>query len=66
MVVLLDQRLSFPDPRRARADGLVAIGGDLSVERLGSTLPAGGHIELTDMHPGETGRGGVSGLTSTA
>lgn len=32
--LLLDQRLRFPDPRRANADGLVAIGGDLSVPRL--------------------------------
>ena len=34
MVAILDERLWFPDPRRARSDGLVAIGGDLSVERL--------------------------------
>ncbi len=26
--------LAFPDPRRAGRDGLVAVGGDLSVERL--------------------------------
>jgi leucyl/phenylalanyl-tRNA---protein transferase len=32
--LLLDQRLCFPDPRRASAEGLVAIGGDLSVPRL--------------------------------
>ena len=32
--LLLDQRLRFPDPRHANADGLVAIGGDLSVPRL--------------------------------
>ena len=31
---LLDQRLAFPDPQHADDDGLVAIGGDLSVERL--------------------------------
>lgn len=31
---ILDHRLAFPDPRRAGKDGLVAIGGDLSVERL--------------------------------
>lgn len=31
---LLDYRLEFPDPRRADRDGLVAIGGDLSVPRL--------------------------------
>ena len=29
----------------------------MQAERLGTTLPAGGHIELTDMHPGDTGRG---------
>src|SRR6266700_1550684 len=34
MVAILDDRLWFPDPSRARGDGLVAIGGDLSVERL--------------------------------
>ncbi len=34
MVPLLDDGLWFPDPRKARADGLVAVGGDLSVERL--------------------------------
>ncbi len=34
MVAILDERLWFPDPLRARGDGLVAIGGDLSVERL--------------------------------
>lgn len=32
--LLLDHRLHFPDPRRASAEGLVAIGGDLSVPRL--------------------------------
>jgi len=31
---ILDERLRFPDPRGADADGLVAIGGDLSPERL--------------------------------
>ena len=34
MVAILDERLWFPDPSRARGDGLVAIGGDLSVDRL--------------------------------
>ena len=34
MVAILDERLWFPDALRARNDGLVAIGGDLSVERL--------------------------------
>lgn len=33
-VVLLDHRLRFPDPCRADAEGLVAVGGDLSVPRL--------------------------------
>ena len=33
-VVILNQRLRFPDPRRADAEGLVAMGGDLSVPRL--------------------------------
>ena len=31
---LLNNEISFPDPSSADADGLVAIGGDLSVERL--------------------------------
>jgi len=34
MPVLLDERLVFPSPLRANAEGLVAIGGDLSVPRL--------------------------------
>lgn len=34
MVAILDERLWFPDPLRARGDGMVAIGGDLSVDRL--------------------------------
>lgn len=33
-VAILDQRLRFPDPERANAEGLVAVGGDLSVPRL--------------------------------
>lgn len=33
-VPILDQRLWFPDPRGALPDGLVALGGDLSVCRL--------------------------------
>lgn len=32
--VFLDQRLWFPAPSRADAEGLVAVGGDLSPERL--------------------------------
>jgi len=34
MVFRLDERLIFPDPALAEPDGLLAIGGDLSVERL--------------------------------
>jgi leucyl/phenylalanyl-tRNA--protein transferase len=34
MPVLLDQRLMFPSALRANAEGLVAVGGDLSVARL--------------------------------
>jgi leucyl/phenylalanyl-tRNA--protein transferase len=33
-VAILDHRLRFPDPRRASAEGLVAIGGNFSVDRL--------------------------------
>ncbi len=33
-VAILDHRLRFPSPRLADAEGLVAIGGDLSVPRL--------------------------------
>ena len=34
MIFRLDARLVFPDPALAEPDGLLAIGGDLSVERL--------------------------------
>lgn len=34
MIYRLDERLLFPDPALADDDGLLAIGGDLSVERL--------------------------------
>jgi leucyl/phenylalanyl-tRNA--protein transferase len=33
-IAVLSQALKFPDPRTADAEGLVAVGGDLSVERL--------------------------------
>ena len=33
-VFLLNNSLVFPDPRCAESDGLVAVGGDLSIERL--------------------------------
>jgi leucyl/phenylalanyl-tRNA--protein transferase len=33
-IAILDDRLRFPSPRLADAEGLVAIGGDLSVPRL--------------------------------
>ena len=34
MIVRLDDKLWFPDPRYGEDDGLVAVGGDLSVDRL--------------------------------
>lgn len=34
MVFALDDSLSFPDPRLADDDGCLAVGGDLSVDRL--------------------------------
>jgi len=34
MIFRLDERLVFPDPELAEPDGLLAIGGDLSTERL--------------------------------
>ena len=33
-IAVLSQALKFPDPRLADAQGLVAIGGDLSIDRL--------------------------------
>jgi len=33
-ICVLDDRLGFPDPRRANAEGLVAVGGDLSTARV--------------------------------
>ena len=33
-MTVLDQRLRFPDPHRADAEGLVAVGGDFSIPRL--------------------------------
>ncbi len=33
-IAILNRSLQFPEPHTANADGLVAIGGDLSVERL--------------------------------
>jgi leucyl/phenylalanyl-tRNA---protein transferase len=34
LIAILDSRLRFPNPNRGDRDGLLAIGGDLSVERL--------------------------------
>src|SRR5476649_133360 len=34
MIFRLDERLVFPDPALAEDDGLLAVGGDLSTERL--------------------------------
>ena len=39
MVFQLDNDLSFPDPHLGDADGLLAIGGDLSIDRLLLRLP---------------------------
>ena len=41
MVAILDNQFRFPDPRTANADGLVAVGGDLSVPRLLAAYRAG-------------------------
>lgn len=34
MIYRLSKRLAFPDPRNGEEDGLFAVGGDLSVDRL--------------------------------
>lgn len=34
MIFRLDDRLIFPDPELAEPDGLLAVGGDLSIQRL--------------------------------
>ncbi|RYG22460.1 MAG: leucyl/phenylalanyl-tRNA--protein transferase, partial [Chitinophagaceae bacterium] len=34
MIFHLDHRIYFPDPAKAEPDGLLAVGGDLSPERL--------------------------------
>lgn len=34
MIFQLDKRIGFPDPRLGEDDGLFAVGGDLSVDRL--------------------------------
>ena len=34
MIYQLDEDIVFPDPRHGEEDGLIAVGGDLSVERL--------------------------------
>lgn len=40
-LLLPGDRIAFPDPRRADEDGLVAVGGDLSPERLLAAYRAG-------------------------
>jgi leucyl/phenylalanyl-tRNA--protein transferase len=40
-VILLGPSLAFPDPRTAKPEGLVAVGGDLSVPRLLSAYRRG-------------------------
>ncbi len=34
MIFALDEEIAFPDPRLGEPDGLFAIGGDLSIDRL--------------------------------
>jgi len=34
MIIQLDEELWFPDPRGGDPDGLIAVGGDLSIDRL--------------------------------
>lgn len=34
MIYRLSDRIAFPDPRRGEPDGLFAVGGDLSIDRL--------------------------------
>ena len=34
MIFQLDERLVFPDPHYGEPDGLIAVGGDLSLDRL--------------------------------
>ncbi len=34
MIFALDEEIAFPDPRLGESDGLLAIGGDLSIDRL--------------------------------
>jgi leucyl/phenylalanyl-tRNA--protein transferase len=40
-VAILDHRLRFPDPEGADAEGLVAVGGELSVQRLSLAYRSG-------------------------
>lgn len=39
MVFQLTQKLVFPDPHYGEPDGLLAVGGDLSVDRLLLPIP---------------------------
>lgn len=50
-VYLLNERLVFPLPSLAREDGLLAVGGDLSVERLLLAYSAGIFPWYTDTDP---------------
>lgn len=34
MIFALDEEIAFPDPRLGEPDGLFAVGGDLSTDRL--------------------------------
>jgi leucyl/phenylalanyl-tRNA--protein transferase len=42
----LDDTLSFPDPALANKDGLLAVGGDLSPERLLHAYSLGIFLEI--------------------
>ncbi|HNT27035.1 MAG TPA: leucyl/phenylalanyl-tRNA--protein transferase [bacterium] len=44
-------RIAFPDPRLAEEDGLLAIGGDLSVDRLLAAYRQGIYPWYTDEYP---------------
>jgi len=50
-VYLLDEKLVFPAPSLARKDGLLAVGGDLSVKRLLLAYSAGIFPWYTDSDP---------------
>lgn len=52
MVFQLDDELWFPDPHKGEADGLIAVGGDLSAKRL-LLAYANGFFPWFSFHDGE-------------